>query len=128
MSVTVKEQFQLALTEIFRHDAWKGKKNKPKGSSHANSLNLASDMLQDFLLNKLDGADKPEMFGALLTRYEPNGVLKVFTACLQTIKKPEVIMCLLEQMKPIVTFMLSDPLLLKLFENLLMLGTLTYDP
>ena len=51
----MKEQIQLALQDVFKHDAWKGKgKNQTKKAVlHSNSLNLASDMLQDFILNKL---------------------------------------------------------------------------
>ena len=41
--------------EIFKHDAWKGKKDKTTSVLHSNSLNLASDMLQDFILNRLEG-------------------------------------------------------------------------
>jgi hypothetical protein len=54
-------------------------------------------------------------------------VLKLFTACLSTVKKADVLLILLEQIKPIVNYMLNNKILLHLFSNLLNLGVLTYD-
>lgn len=51
----------------------------------------------------------------------------MFSACLHTIKKPDTILVLLEQLKPVVTQILSHNLLFKLFQNLMLLGSLNYD-
>jgi hypothetical protein len=81
---------------VFKHDAWKGSKSKNKAVIHSNSLNLASDMLQDFILHKLDGGHNEQTLEHVLGKLEVNGVLKLFTACLSTIKKADVLLVLLE--------------------------------
>jgi len=116
----------LALTEIFKHDASKGSKLK-NDFQFSNSLNLASDMLQDFILHKLEGGNNEAALEQVLGRIEPNGVLKIFAACLSTTKSADVLLVLLEQIKPTITYLLNKNILLSLFSNLLMLGHLTYE-
>ena len=119
----------LALQEIFKHDAWKdkGKNQAKKAVLHSNSLNLASDMLQDFILHKLQGGHDPTALQAILGTIEPNGVLKIFTACLSTTKSADTLLVLLEQVKPTVCFLMNRDLLLRLFHNLLKLSLLDYE-
>jgi len=47
-------------------------------------------------LHRLEGGENLEALDRILGQVEPNGVLKLFTACVSTVRKPDVLLVLLE--------------------------------
>lgn len=84
-------------------------------------------MFDDFLINQLKGGQSEEVIENVLGQIEPNGVLKILNACLVSIQDAEEFLFRLDQVKLTISYMLNSSLLIRLYENLLMLSTLTYE-